>query len=44
MKKAPKVDRAEFEKVLGRMIATPPEKRTDFRAPKKPGPKPKGRH
>jgi hypothetical protein len=28
MKKAPKVDRVEFGKILGRMIATPPEKRT----------------
>jgi len=35
MKKAPKVDRAEFEKILGRMINTPPEKRP---APKTPKP------
>lgn len=36
MKEAPKVDRAEFNKILGRMIATPPEKKTDFTAPKRP--------
>ena len=36
MKEAPKVDRAEFNKILGRMIATPPEKKSDFTAPKKP--------
>ena len=35
MKEATKVDRAEFEKILGRMIATPPEKRP---APKTPKP------
>lgn len=34
MKKAPKVDRAEFEKILGRMIATPPEKRPTPKTPK----------
>jgi hypothetical protein len=35
MKKAPKVDRAEFEKILGRMINTPPEKRPTAKTPKK---------
>jgi hypothetical protein len=35
MEKAPKVDRIEFEKILGRMISTPPEKRP---APKTPKP------
>jgi hypothetical protein len=38
MKKAPKVDRAEFEKILGRMIATPAEKRPGPKTPK-PGSK-----
>jgi hypothetical protein len=38
MKKAPKVDRAEFEKILGRMISTPPEKRPTPKTPKQ-GPK-----
>jgi hypothetical protein len=36
MKEAPKVDRAEFDKILGRMIATPPEKKSEFTAPKRP--------
>jgi hypothetical protein len=35
MEKAPKVDRAEFEKILGRMINTPPEKRPAPKTPKK---------
>ena len=33
---APKVDRVEFDKILGRMIATPPEKKSDFKSPKRP--------
>ena len=36
MKEAPKVDRAEFNKILGRMIATPPDKKSGFKSPKKP--------
>jgi hypothetical protein len=31
---SPKVDRAEFEKILGRLIATPPGKRSEFRSPR----------
>lgn len=34
MKKAPKVDRVEFDKVLARMLATPPSKRKDTKTPK----------
>ena len=34
-REAPLVDRKAFNKILGRMIATPPEKKSDFTAPKK---------